>query len=69
MSKSKWNDQLIKCKDTGLYLLLYIPTNHEKRERCFWEIIWGKYGETSTTILGADWYYNEEKIKYSNGES
>ena len=33
LSKSE-EDQLVKCKDTSLYLLLYIPTNHKKRERC-----------------------------------
>ena len=39
LSKSKEKDQLVKCKDTSLYLLLYISTDLEntdleERERC-----------------------------------
>jgi len=30
LKKDKKNDQLVKCKDTRLYLLLYIPIYHEK---------------------------------------
>ena len=30
LSKSKEDDQSVKCKDTVLYLQLYIPNNHEK---------------------------------------
>jgi len=30
LSKSRRDDQLVKCKDTGLYLLLYIPNNYEE---------------------------------------
>jgi len=33
LSKREYNDQLVKYKDTGLYLQLYI-NNHEKIERC-----------------------------------
>ena len=34
LSKSKKDDQLVKHKDTGLYLLLYISTDHKGRKRC-----------------------------------
>jgi len=30
LSKSRENDQLVKCKNTRLYILLYILTNHNK---------------------------------------
>jgi len=32
LSKSK-DDQLVKCKDTGLYLKLYMSSDHKKRKR------------------------------------
>ena len=31
LSKREENDQLVKHKDTELYLQLYIPNDHEKR--------------------------------------
>ena len=31
LSKSRRNDQLVDCKDTGLYLQLYISRDHEKQ--------------------------------------
>jgi len=34
LSKSEDDDQLVKHKNTGLYLQLYMPSNHEKRKRC-----------------------------------
>jgi len=33
LSKNKGYKQLVKYKNIGLYLQLYIPTNYEKRER------------------------------------
>ena len=33
LRKDKKNDQLVRHKDTGLYLQLYIPSDHEKRKR------------------------------------
>ena len=33
LRKNEGDDQLIKDKDTGLYLLLYIPIDHEKYGR------------------------------------
>jgi len=30
LSKSRRYNQLVKCKDTGLYLLLYIPNDYEE---------------------------------------
>ena len=30
LRKNEENDQLVKCKDIRLYLLLHIPTNHKK---------------------------------------
>ena len=30
LSKSKGDDQLVKCKDIELYLLLYIPNDYEE---------------------------------------
>ncbi len=33
LSKRGEDDQLVKHKDTGLYLQLYIPTDYEERER------------------------------------
>ena len=38
LSKSKKDDQLVKHKDTGLHLLLYIPTDYKGRKRYPWEI-------------------------------
>jgi len=34
LCKSENDDQLVKCKDTGLYLQLYIPIDHEKIGIC-----------------------------------
>ena len=34
LSKDKEDEQLVKCKNTGLYLQLYILNYHEERERC-----------------------------------
>ena len=34
LSKDEGDNQLIKCKNTGLCLQLYIPSNYEKRKRC-----------------------------------
>jgi len=31
LSKSRGDDQLVKHKDTGLYLQLYIPNDHDVR--------------------------------------
>jgi len=45
LSKSKEDDQLVKHKDIGLYLQLYIPIDHEERERYLWEKQWGKHKE------------------------
>jgi len=33
LSKRGENNQLVKHKDTGLYLQLYIPSDHEEREK------------------------------------
>ena len=30
LSKSRKDNQLVKCKDTGLYLQLYIPKDHKE---------------------------------------
>ena len=37
LSKSRKNNQLVKCKDIGLYLLLYIPINYEEYVKHSWE--------------------------------
>jgi len=34
LSKNKEDDQLVKYKDTGLYIQLYILNYYEERERC-----------------------------------
>lgn len=34
-SKEGEDGQLVKCKDTGAYLLLYIPIDHKELERYF----------------------------------
>lgn len=34
-SKEGEDGQLVKCKDTGVYLLLYIPIDHKELERHF----------------------------------
>jgi len=33
LSKNEGDDQLIKYKDTGMYLLLYISIDYEKRKK------------------------------------
>ena len=38
MRKNKINDQLVKYKDIGQYLLLYISIDHEKSIQCSWVI-------------------------------
>ena len=35
--EKKEDDQLVKCKDTRLYLLLYIPSDYEEQVRHPWE--------------------------------
>ena len=37
LSKREEYDQLIKYKDTRLYIYLYISKDYEKRKRCSWE--------------------------------
>ena len=32
LSKRRENNQLVKCKDTGSYLQLYKPKDHEERK-------------------------------------
>ena len=52
---SEGDDQLVKCKDTGLYLQLYIYKPWGDNESVLEETIWsqqGKYEEASTTIWG-----------------
>ena len=34
LSKDERNNQLVKCKDTKLYLQLYIPIDHKEYIRC-----------------------------------
>ena len=34
LSKDERNNQLVKCKDTELYLQLYIPIDHKEYIRC-----------------------------------
>jgi len=59
LSKEEEEDQLVKCKNTELYLLLYIYIPWEKYTISISNSIrrkWEKYDEISTTIWGTDWY-------------
>ena len=53
--------QLVKHKDTGLYLQLYIPTDNELNillTYVEWVIKqWGRWKETTPTTWGTDWDY------------
>ena len=37
LKKNKRNNQLVKYKDTYLYLLLYIPSDYKEYVWCSWE--------------------------------
>ena len=45
LSKSEDDDQLVKYKDTGLHLQLYIFIDHKKIGRCIWGEKWEKHKE------------------------
>ena len=67
------NDQLVKHKDTGLYIYNYIYLiTMRKRLDILKKTIrekWEKYDEASTTIWGANWYYMRIEQDTVNYES
>jgi len=50
LSKSRGDDQLVKHKNTRLYLQLYILIDHEEYIKCSWGKQWEKNEEVSSTI-------------------
>jgi len=55
LSKSKGLSQLVKCKNTRVYLQLYIPKDHMLLVRQMSHSIWGKHKKVLPTTWGADW--------------